>query len=133
MAPPVPTPFGFKLAGNVAMAAGVFETEEIEVFLRLLQKASTCIDIGANIGLYTCLAAAQGKHVVAIEPLSVNLTALYRNLEGSVRSRGTAWPELQARSRPHRSRIERRRGRLCAVARLWGLFEVVTLDRLAAG
>jgi len=24
-------------------------------------------------------------------------------------------------------------GRLCAVARLWGLFEVVTLDRLAAG
>lgn len=80
MAPPVPTPFGFKLAGNVAMAAGVFETEEIEVFLRLLQKASTCIDIGANIGLYTCLAAAQGKHVVAIEPLSVNLTALYRNL-----------------------------------------------------
>jgi FkbM family methyltransferase len=80
MAPPVPTPFGFKLAGNVAMAAGVFETEEIEVFLRLLQKASTCIDIGANIGLYTCLAAAQGKHVVAVEPLSVNLTALYRNL-----------------------------------------------------
>src|ERR1035437_648374 len=48
--------------------------------LRPLQKASTCIDIGANIGLYTCLAAAQGKHVVAIEPLSVNLTALYRNL-----------------------------------------------------
>ena len=79
-APPVPTSFGFKLAGNVAMAAGVFETEEIEVFLRLLQKASTCIDIGANIGLYTCLAAAQGKHVVAVEPLAVNLAALYQNL-----------------------------------------------------
>ena len=49
-----------------------------------------------------------------------------------MRSRGTAWLGLQARSRPHRSRIERRRGRLCAVAWLWGLFEVVTLDRLAA-
>jgi FkbM family methyltransferase len=80
VAPPVPTPFGFKLAGNVAMAAGSFETDEIEVFLRHLQKASTCIDVGANIGLYSCLAAAQGKHVVAVEPLSVNLTALYRNL-----------------------------------------------------
>lgn len=80
LAPPVPTPFGFKLAGNVSMAAGGFETDEIEVFLKHLQNASTCIDIGANIGLYTCLAAAQGKHVIAVEPLAANLTALYRNL-----------------------------------------------------
>lgn len=80
LAPPVPTPFGFKLAGNVAMAVGGFETDEIEVFLRHLQNASTCIDVGANIGLYTCLAAAQGKHVIAFEPLAINVTALYRNL-----------------------------------------------------
>ncbi len=80
LAAPVPTPFGFKLAGNATMATGDFETDEIEVFLKYLQNASTCIDIGANIGLYTCLAAAQGKHVIAVEPLAVNLTALYRNL-----------------------------------------------------
>ncbi|MBI3704987.1 MAG: FkbM family methyltransferase [Rhizobiales bacterium] len=80
LAPPVPTPFGFKLAGNVSMAAGAFETDETEIFLKHLQRASTCIDIGANIGLYTCLAAARGKHVIAVEPLAVNLAALYRNL-----------------------------------------------------
>lgn len=77
---PIPTPFGFKLAGNAAMAAGDFETDEIEVFLRYLKNASICIDVGANIGLYSCLAATHGKHVIAIEPLAVNLTALYRNL-----------------------------------------------------
>lgn len=80
LAPPIPTPFGFKLAGNASMAAGAFETEETEVFLRHLQKASICIDIGANIGFYTCLAAAQGKHVIAVEPLAMNLSMLYRNL-----------------------------------------------------
>lgn len=80
LAQSVPTPYGFKLAGNDSMVSGAFETAEIEVFLKHLQNASTCIDIGANIGLYTCLAAAQGKHVIAVEPLAVNLTALYRNL-----------------------------------------------------
>lgn len=79
-ASPVPTPFGFKLTGNAAMAAGEFETEEIEVFLKYLQSASICVDIGANIGLYTCLAAADHKHVIAVEPLRTNLEALYRNL-----------------------------------------------------
>ena len=80
LAPPTPTPFGFKLAGNDSMAAGAFETDEVELFLRHLQNASTCIDIGANIGFYTCLAAAQGKHVIAVEPLPLNLAVLYRNL-----------------------------------------------------
>ena len=78
--PGVPTPFGFDLAGNKSMATGGFESEEIEVFLKQLQGAATCIDIGANIGLYTCLAARNRKHVIAIEPLSSNLRFLYRNI-----------------------------------------------------
>jgi FkbM family methyltransferase len=80
LAPPLPTPFGFKLAGNAAMTGGNFETDETEIFLKHLQKASACIDVGANIGLYTCLAASLGKHVIAIEPLPANLTVLYYNL-----------------------------------------------------
>lgn len=79
-ASPLRTPFGFKLAGNAAMASGNFETDETEIFLRYLQKVSTCIDVGANIGLYTCLGASLGKHVIAIEPLAANLNALYSNL-----------------------------------------------------
>ncbi len=80
LVPGVPTPFGFDLAGNHSMAAGSFERNEIDVFLKHLQGVSACIDIGANIGLYTCLAARHRKHVVAIEPMASNLGLLYRNL-----------------------------------------------------
>lgn len=78
--PAVPTPFGFTLAGNATLAAGHFEKDEIDIFIEYLQKASICIDVGANIGLYTCLAASRGKQVVAVEPLPSNLDLLYKNL-----------------------------------------------------
>jgi FkbM family methyltransferase len=77
---PTPTRFGFKLAGNPRMANGSFEKEEIGVFEKYLQQASTFIDIGANIGFYTCLAATRRKQVVAVEPLASNLRFLYKNL-----------------------------------------------------
>ena len=39
------------------------------------------IDIGANVGLFTCLAAQHGKHVLAFEPHPFNVKLLYRNLQ----------------------------------------------------
>lgn len=80
MATPLLTPFGFKFAGNQSMITGSFERDEIAAFLKYIPRASACIDIGANIGFYTCLAASQGKHAVAIEPLRNNLKMLYANL-----------------------------------------------------
>ncbi|MBL8227499.1 MAG: FkbM family methyltransferase [Bryobacterales bacterium] len=80
IAVPKATPFGFQLAGNDAMAAGTFEQTEITIFLKYLDQASVCIDVGANIGLYSCLARSRGKHVIAIEPLRTNLQLLYTNL-----------------------------------------------------
>ncbi|HET9717983.1 MAG TPA: FkbM family methyltransferase, partial [Pseudolabrys sp.] len=80
MAPPIQTKFGFKFSGNRLMADGEFETEEVEVFLKYLKNSVACIDIGANVGFYTCLAAAHGKKVIAVEPLTSNLTALYQNI-----------------------------------------------------
>jgi FkbM family methyltransferase len=62
------------------MANGQFEIQETAVFLDQLTHCSTCIDVGANIGLYSCLAANLGKHVIAVEPLDSNLALLYRNL-----------------------------------------------------
>ena len=76
----LPTKFGFSLAGDPLMAGGGWEAEEIETFLELMKYHDTVIDIGANIGLYTCLAASQGKHAIAIEPSHRNLRFLYRNL-----------------------------------------------------
>jgi FkbM family methyltransferase len=62
------------------MASGAFEPDEIGVFLRQLLGVKVCIDIGANIGFYTCLAAKHSKHVIAVEPTASNLQLLYKNL-----------------------------------------------------
>jgi FkbM family methyltransferase len=48
----------------------------------LLQRDSVCIDIGANIGVFTCYwAKVTGSNVYAIEPLNVNYEQLCRNIE----------------------------------------------------
>lgn len=82
-APSVTTPYGFKFSGDRSMADPGYEKEEIEIFLRNLKRAAICLDIGANVGLYTCLAASAGKPVIAVEPLPRNLALLRRNLEAN--------------------------------------------------
>ncbi len=74
------TPYGFTLAGDPSMASKGYETEEIRTFLDLLESHETVLDIGANVGLYSCLAASRGKHTVCFEPSPRNLNFLYRNL-----------------------------------------------------
>jgi FkbM family methyltransferase len=80
VAPSVTTPYGFKFSGDRSMANPAYEKEEIEIFLQNLNRAAICMDIGANVGLYTCLAASVGKPVIAVEPLPRNLALLRRNL-----------------------------------------------------
>lgn len=77
---PLPTSHGFILAGQPGMTRKSWEMNEIREFLELLKGCSTCIDVGANVGFYSCLAAVNGKHVVAVEPLPRNLRFLCQNL-----------------------------------------------------
>jgi FkbM family methyltransferase len=77
---PVTTPYGFRFSGDRSMTDPAYEKDEIKVFLRDLKQAAICIDVGANVGLYTCLAASFGKRVIAVEPLPRNLELLRRNL-----------------------------------------------------
>jgi FkbM family methyltransferase len=82
------TPFGFKMItrnyiANRRMMAGTFETEEVELIKKYLLKSDVFIDVGANIGLYTCIACTLGKHVVAIEPQPQNLECLYANINNN--------------------------------------------------
>jgi len=78
---PRQTPFGFKFAApRTTMTMGDYESSEIALFLKSLENVSVCIDIGAHVGLYSCLAASRGKQVLAIEPLAANLSLLYKNL-----------------------------------------------------
>jgi FkbM family methyltransferase len=79
------TPHGFVMvAGNSQhhrlMQAGTFEPDEVALVLDHLQRCEVFVDIGANIGLYSCLAESLGKHAVAIEPQEQNLRYLYASL-----------------------------------------------------
>jgi FkbM family methyltransferase len=80
LTPAVETPYGFKLTGGKSMSDPTSEKEEVAAFTRYLNHAAVCMDIGANIGLYTCLAASLGKPVIAVEPLPRNLKLLRKNL-----------------------------------------------------
>jgi len=79
------TPYGFKLIGSssihhIAMQRGEFEPEETSLFMKLFEQSDVFVDVGANIGFYSCLAKKAGKHVLAIEPLPRNLNHLVANL-----------------------------------------------------
>src|SRR4030042_5248587 len=80
------TPFGFKMIArnyiaNRMMMDGIFEIEEVELIKRNLLGADVFVDVGANIGLYTCIACSLGKYVLAVEPQSQNLECLYANIK----------------------------------------------------
>jgi FkbM family methyltransferase len=77
---PVPTQYGFSLAGQPSMVREDWEGDEKKTFLEILETHDTVLDIGANVGFYTCLAASRGKHTIAVEPLKRNLNFLYRNI-----------------------------------------------------
>jgi FkbM family methyltransferase len=75
------TPFGFKFMGPRKLQDGLYEPEETALLRSYLRKSTVFIDIGANMGYYTCLARHAGLKVLAVEPLLYNLEYLYINLE----------------------------------------------------
>lgn len=62
------------------MARTDFEAKEAQTFLRQCETHDIVLDIGANVGFYSCLAASRGKRVLAFEPAPRNLNFLYCNL-----------------------------------------------------
>jgi FkbM family methyltransferase len=82
---PQKTPYGFTLQGSASMhhrgmQEGTFEQEETTLILGCLNEAKVFVDVGANIGFYSCLGRSIGKRVIAIEPSTRNLDHLYANL-----------------------------------------------------
>ena len=71
------------------MASGQFEPVESGFLAGAFAAADVFVDVGANIGFFTCLARKHGLHVVAIEPLPQNLDYLYRNLLAN------GWPDAE--------------------------------------
>lgn len=48
-------------------------------FVSTVRPDDACWDIGANVGLYACLASARGADTVAFEPIPANATLIRRN------------------------------------------------------
>lgn len=60
--------YGFELRTFKNFDFSKFEVDEANLILHHLKSADLFVDIGANIGFYTCLACANGKEVISFEP-----------------------------------------------------------------
>jgi FkbM family methyltransferase len=74
------TPYGFRLAGNAIMSSADFEVAEARFVLARMRQASVFVDIGANVGFYSCLARQVGARVIAVEPCPEHVNCLLFNL-----------------------------------------------------
>lgn len=76
-------PLGFRFAGRDGFFRETWEPHERAAIAAGLRETDVFIDVGANEGIYTCLAAAAGVRVCAIEPESGNLKFLLSNIQGN--------------------------------------------------
>jgi len=71
-------------AGNNACWVGTYEIERLRAFANAISPGATVYDIGANVGIYTLLAATKAGPsgtVYSFEPLDSNLQHLERHLK----------------------------------------------------
>jgi FkbM family methyltransferase len=78
-----PTPLGVLFARPAGMTSDAFEPEETRFIQESLPGSDVFVDVGANFGLYACLARKAGKDVVAVEPLLENVAGLLFNLHAN--------------------------------------------------
>ncbi len=66
------------------LVGGYYEKYQLEVFKKLSQQASSIIDVGSNIGLYTVIGAKnmkKGGTIIAFEPIADNINLLKKNIK----------------------------------------------------
>lgn len=140
------TPFGFKLATRrhpayELMRTGKFEREETRIFQHLLEWADGFIDVGANLGYYTCFALQKGKATVAFEPQEQNLECLYLNLEANGWSDAAEIIPVALSAKPGLMPLYGASGPSASLVRNWAGYSprfrqtvpVNTMDNLLAG
>jgi FkbM family methyltransferase len=66
------------LAGTLA-AVGLHEADELLCVTDLIRPQDCVVDVGANLGVYTIIAAQRGASVIAFEPTAAARQALERN------------------------------------------------------
>jgi FkbM family methyltransferase len=79
----MPSPWGFTLAGNAAMAQGAFEPEETTLVREMLREVDVLVNVGANVGYYCCHALSMKKTAIAFEPVQRNVRYLCQNIKSN--------------------------------------------------
>lgn len=75
------TSIGLTLIAEPGLADAIPKYNEIPTLKALLADRDVYVDVGAHLGLYSCIAARMEKYVIAIEPHPLNLQLLYRNFQ----------------------------------------------------
>lgn len=76
-----PTALGFDFIGVPGMPESRTASGEVAMLRELLPGKDLFVDVGANCGLYSLIAAKHGMPVLAIEPNPLNFLRLRQNLE----------------------------------------------------
>jgi FkbM family methyltransferase len=80
---------------GIALVQGVYERNEVEAFLRLISPGDTVVDVGANIGQFSLLAAqavGEAGKIHSFEPLETTFSRLTSHIEaGPFRNSICAW------------------------------------------
>ena len=85
--PTYETLFGFAITADPGTDTSRQASGETGLFLDSAKATAMVVDIGANVGFFTLLAATNHVPVVAVEPNAANVDILLRNLE-------RAWPSI---------------------------------------
>ena len=81
--PRVITKKGFSFIGMKEMQEGIFEEEETKIIEKALKETDLFVDIGANVGYFSCIAKNNGVKTISIEPLPENLKILFSNFQSN--------------------------------------------------
>ena len=71
---------GLTLVAEPGLAAAVPEYNEVPTLKALLLRRDVYVDVGAHLGLYSCIAARMNKRVVSVEPHPLNVKLLRENM-----------------------------------------------------
>ena len=78
---PYRTIYGFDLYGDADLDGSREDSQEIATVSAFLQRGAALVDVGANVGLFSCYARHNGYDVLAVEPQPRNVQLLLRNLQ----------------------------------------------------
>jgi FkbM family methyltransferase len=63
--------------------AGIWEPHVMNVLADIIQPTDVCLDVGANIGIYTIFLCQLAEHVVAFEPSNITVDCLAKNVSAN--------------------------------------------------